>query len=142
MQRMRRESWAGRIARLSLVVVVVSSCAVYGTTGGIPRQPFADIPVPPTFIPFSNDWALIRSSRVTAARLVYQTALPAEGAEKALETSLKDNGWVLQGTEAIERAGFKGSALSFAKGPDTCRAEIVPSTTTTRVDLIIGRFTE
>ena len=142
MQRMRRESWAVRIAQLSLVVIVVSSCAVVGTRGGIPREPFADIPVPPTFIPFSNDWALIRSGRVTAARLVYHTALPMEGAEKVLEASLKDNGWVLEGTEAIERDGFKGAALSFAKGPDTCRAEVVPSTTTTRVDLIVGRFTE
>lgn len=139
---MHRDSWTRRLLPLSIVVAVVSGCAVYGTTGGIPRQPFDDIPVPQTFIPFSNDWALIRSGRVTAARLVYQTELPVAGAAKVLESSLKDHGWALKGTEPIERAGFKGEALDFAKGPDTCRAELVPSTTTTRVDLIVGRYAD
>ena len=125
-----------------LAAVAIAACAIYGSTGGIPVQPFADIPVPQTFVPFSNDWSLIQSGRVTAARLVYQTEIPMDGAAKALETSLKEHGWTLKGTEPIERGGFKGTALSFAKGADTCRAEVMPSPTTTRVDLIVGRFGE
>ncbi len=83
---------------------------------------------------------MIQSGRVTAARLVYQTELPLEDAVKAIDTRLKANGWTPDGVEPIERAGFKGRALAFTKGPDTCRAEVVPSSTTTRVDLIVGRL--
>lgn len=138
----RREFRAGRVLRLAALVLAVSACAAIGSRGGISREPFADIPVPDTFVPFSNDWALIRSGRVTAARLVYQTALSMDDAASVIESSLKDNGWTVGGTEPVERAGFKGVALSFVKGRHTCRAEVVPSTTTTRVDLFVGRYKE
>jgi hypothetical protein len=138
----RTSPWTARVAQLLLVLVVSAGCAVVpGATGGISRQPFADIPVPRTFLPYSNEWAMIQAGKVTAARLVYQTELPVEGAARLLETVLKDNGWSLQGVEPVSRAGFTGQALSFTKGEDSCRAEVVPSATTTRVDLIVARVT-
>ncbi len=142
MTRTPRTAWPRRLLCLPLVAVAVSACAIVQSTGGIPREPFEDIPVPAAFIPYSNDWSLIRSARVTAARLVYQTELSVEGAASALETSLTDQGWALKGTEPIMRNGFTGEALSFLKGADTCRAELVPSPTTTRVDLIIARLSD
>lgn len=138
----RTSSWTARVAPLILALVVFAGCAIVGMRGGLPRQPFADIPVPQAFIPFSNEWVMIRSGKVTAARLVYQTELPVDGAARLLEEALADNGWTLGGAEPISRAGFTGRALSFAKGRDTCRAELVPSTTTTRVDLIVARVSE
>jgi hypothetical protein len=125
---------------LPLVALAAAGCAVVPSTGGIPREPFEDIPIPATFVPYSNDWSMIRSGRITAARLVYQTTLPVEGAAAALQTALVDKGWVLRGTEPITRNGFAGEVLSFLKGSDTCRAELVSSPTTTRVDLTIARL--
>ena len=139
MTRRARESWAGRLGLLVLIVVVLSACAIARPTGGVPREPFADIRLPATFIPFSNDWALIQSGGVTAARLVYQTELPVERAAAELETALTDGGWALKSVEPVSRAGFEGQSLLFAKGADTCRAEVVGSSTTTRVDLSVGR---
>ena len=140
MTRMPRIAWPRRLLCLPLLVGAVSACAIFAPTGGLPREPFDDIPVPPAFLPSSNDWSLIRSGRVTAARLVYQTELSVEEAATALETSLRDKGWQLRGREPLTRNGFTGQALAFLKAADTCRAELVPSPTTTRVDLIVARL--
>jgi hypothetical protein len=140
MTKMPRIVWPRRLLCLPLLVGLVSACAIFAPTGGLPREPFDDIPVPATFIPFSNDWSLIRSGRVTAARLVYQTELSVEEAATALATSLRDQGWQLKGREPLTRNGFSGQALAFVKATDTCRAELVPSPTTTRVDLIVARL--
>jgi hypothetical protein len=137
---MPRIVWPRRLLYLPLLVGLVSACAIFAPTGGLPREPFDDIPVPAAFIPFSNDWSLIRSGRVTAARLVYQTELSVEEAATALETSLRDQGWQLKGREPLTRNGFTGQALAFFKAADTCRAELVPSPTTTRLDLIVARL--
>jgi hypothetical protein len=134
-----RDSWVGRLSLLALVGVVLSACAVARPTGGVPEEPFADIRVPATFMPFSGEWALIQSGGVTAARLVYQTELPVERAAVELETALTDRGWILKAIEPVSRAGFEGQSLLFAKGSDSCRAEVVASSTTTRVDLSVGR---
>ncbi len=140
MTRMPRIAWPRRLLCLLLFVAAAPACAIFAPTGGLPREPFDDIPVPSAFIPFSNDWSLIRSGRVTAARLVYQTELSVEEAATALETSLRDKGWQLRGREPLTRNGFTGQALAFHKAADTCRAELVPSPTTTRVDLIVARL--
>jgi hypothetical protein len=140
MTKMPRIVWPRRLLYLPPLVGLVSACAIFAPTGGLPREPFDDIPVPAAFIPFSNDWSLIRSGRVTAARLVYQTELSVEEAATALETSLRDQGWQLKGREPLTRNGFSGQALAFVKATDTCRAELVPSPTTTRVDLIVARL--
>ena len=140
MTRMPRIAWPRRLLCLPLVVGALSACAIFAPTGGLPREPFDDIPVPPAFMPYSSDWSLIRSGRVTAARLVYQTELSVEAAATALERSLRDKGWQLTGREPLTRNGFTGQALVFLKATDTCRAELVPSPTTTRLDLIVARL--
>ncbi len=124
---------------LATLVAALSACAVVGDRGGLPRQPFDDVPVPESFLPFSNDWAMIRSNQVIAARLVYMTELSLEAAADQLTASLKGAGWTPGAVAPVERAGYTGRALSFAKGQDSCRAEVMPSGTTTRVDLTIGR---
>jgi hypothetical protein len=126
-------------ARLSLLVPLLAACTLLNPTGGIPRQPFEDIPVPATFTPFSDEWAVIRTNTVTAARLVYMTPQPLETIVEEMRALLTGAGWNLRGSETIGRAGFTGRALSFEKRGDTCRAEILPTTNLTRVDLIVGR---
>jgi hypothetical protein len=140
MTRTPRIAWPRRLLCLLLLVGLVSGCAIFAPTGGLPREPFDDLPVPPEFLPYSNDWSLIQSGRVTAARLVYQTDLSVEEAATALETSLRGQGWQLKGREPLTRNGFTGQALAFLKATDTCRAELVSSPTTTRVDLIVARL--
>ncbi len=124
---------------LSVLATALSACAVVEDRGGLSRQPFDDVPVPESFLPFSNDWAMIRSRGVVAARLVYMTELGLEAAADQLTASLTGAGWVPAAVEPIERAGYTGRALSFGKGQDTCRAEVMPSGRTTRVDMMIGR---
>jgi hypothetical protein len=135
-----RGSWAGRLLLLAVCIPVLAACAIARPTGSVPAEPFEDIRLPPSFLPFSGDWALIELRGVTAARLVYQTGLPVERAAVELETALTDRGWLLKAIEPISRAGFDGQSILFAKGPDTCRAEVVASSTTTRVDLSVGRI--
>ena len=137
-----RRSWIGRAARLAPVAVLLSACTVVNPTGGIPRQPLDDIPVPASFTPFSSEWTMIRAGRVTAARLVYMAPEPVEPAVQELTRLLTGSGWTAGGAEAIERAGFKGRAVAFSKGRDTCRAEVLPTTNLTRIDLVVGRIAE
>jgi hypothetical protein len=131
-----------RTARLTLSALLLAGCTIVNPTGGIPRQPFDDLPVPESFLPTSSEWAVIRAKGVTAARLVYMTKEPVEPTAQELRKLLTGAGWTFDRVEPTERDGFKGQALLFSKRGDTCRAEIVPISATTRVDLIVGRVGE
>ena len=75
---------SARFILLFLVFTLVG-CA---STGGLPREPFADIRVPASFVPYSDQWTLIRTPQVTAAKLVYLTSLSPDAALSAVRTYL------------------------------------------------------
>lgn len=133
--RMRRDSHLA----LSVVLLALLGCA---STGGLPRNPFDDITVPETFVPYSDRWMFIKSPTVTAAKLVYMTSLDVEGAVAAVRDALARDGWTAQEIRrSVSPGGFTQVSLDFVKGQDTCRATIIEGASATHVDLAVARLT-
>ena len=128
-----------RVVLWLIVLLVLASCA---GTGGIPRNPFADITVPDSFLPYSDRWLFIKSPTVTAAKLVYMTQLDMDGAVAAVRAALVKDGWRPQGVNhSVSGDGFKMVSLDFVKGEDTCRATVIEGAGATHVDLAVARLT-
>jgi len=131
-----------RACRLALWLVVLLSLGSCAGTGGIPRNPFADITVPETFLPYSNQWFFIKSPTVTAAKLVYMTQLDMEGAMAAVRAALAKDGWAPQAVRrGVSREGFRMVSVDFIKGKDSCRATVIEGANATHVDLAVARLT-
>jgi len=130
---------AYRVLLSAIVLVGLASCA---GTGGIPRNPFRDITVPDTFLPYSDRWLLIESPTVTAAKLVYMTQLDVDGAVAAVRAALAKDGWAPQAVNrSVSSRGFRMVSLDFVKGKDTCRATVIEGANATHVDLAVARLT-
>lgn len=130
---------AYRFASWVLVLVGLAACA---GTAGIPRNPFQDITVPDTFLPYSDRWLFIRSSTVTAANLVYMTQLDMDGALAAVRAALARDGWTAHAPRHSRSPdGFRMMSLDFVKGPDTCRVTLIEGANATRVELAVARLT-
>lgn len=123
---------------LLLLIFTLVGCA---STGGIPREPFADIRVPASFIPYSDQWTLIRTPQVTAAKLVYMTPLPTESALAAMREELVRQGWTpKEASRFVNPQGFSGFIQEFVKGTDNCRATVIEGPHGTHVDLAVARL--
>lgn len=130
---------AYRLALSAFVLLALASCA---STGGLPRNPFDDITVPESFLPYSDRWLFIKSPTVTAAKLVYMTQLDMDGALAAVRAALARDGWTPQELKrSVSQDGFKMLSLDFVKGADTCRATVIEGTNATHVDLAVARLT-
>lgn len=128
-----------RLALWGVVLLLLAGCA---GTGGIPRNPFADITVPDSFLPYSDRWLFIKSPTVTAAKLVYMTQVDVDGAVAAVRAALAKDGWTAQAVNhSISSGGFRMVSLDFAKGEDTCRATVIEGANATHVDLAVARLT-
>ena len=128
--------------RLALSLVVFLSLGSCAGTGGIPKNPFGDIRVPETFLPYSHQWLLIKSPTVTAAKLVYMTQLDMEGAAAAVRAALTKGGWAPQAVNrGLSRDGFRMVSMDFTKGRDSCRAAVIEGAHATHVDLAVARLT-
>ncbi|MBI4609272.1 MAG: hypothetical protein HY726_09695 [Candidatus Rokubacteria bacterium] len=123
--------------RSALLVFALAGCA---SRGGIPVEPFPDIPVPASFVPYSDQWALIRTPRVTAAKLVYMTSLVPDAALAAVQDELVRHGWTAKEvTRFVNPQGFRGMSQEFVKGSDACRATAIEGPNATHVDLAVAR---
>lgn len=126
--------------RLSVVflLLTLSACA---STGGIPREPFPDIPVPASFIPYSDQWVRIQTPQVIAAKLVYMTELPPDSALAAVREELVRHGWTpKEPSRFVNPQGFNGVTLEFVKGTDSCRATVIAGPHATHVELAVARL--
>jgi hypothetical protein len=131
-----------RAYRLAFSLVVLLSLGSCASTGGIPKNPFGDITVPETFLPYSDQWLFIKSPRVTAAKLVYMTQLDTEGAVAAVRAALAKDGWAPQAVNrGVSRDGFTMVTVDFTKGRDSCRATVIEGANATHVDLAVARLT-
>jgi hypothetical protein len=120
-----------------LASLVLAACA---STGGIPRQPFADISVPPGWEPYSREWVLIRGPEVTAARLIYFSQEPVEATLGAARQLLRDDGWAETRSERfVSPEGWNGVRADFEKGGDTCRVTVIEGPFATHVDYVVSR---
>lgn len=128
-----------RALPLLALALALTACA---SRGGIPREPFPDVPVPPSFIPYSGDWVRIRSEQADVARLIYMTQLDVESAAAAVRELLLQNGWTLLLTNRTKTPdGYKVTVLDFGKGSDTIRAKAREGASATHVDLAVARVT-
>jgi hypothetical protein len=106
----------------------------------MPIQPFPDVPVPAQWTPHSRDWAMIRTQRVTAARLIYVTATSVEATVEEARRLLAGAGWTESRSERFVSAEkFPGVWADFLKGDDICRVTVIEGAGATHVDYTIAR---
>jgi hypothetical protein len=106
----------------------------------MPLQPFPDVPVPAEWAPYSDDWVLIRSPKVTAAKLVYFTPQSVEQTLSRARGLLADAGWVETHSERFVNAEkFPGVWADFTKGEDICRLTVIEGSGATHVDYTLAR---
>lgn len=128
-----------RALGLLALALALSACA---GRGGIPREPFPDVRVPPSFIPYSDQWVRIRTDQADVARLTYMTQLDVEGAATAVRELLLQNGWSLLLTNRTQTPdGYKVTVVDFGKGADTIRATAREGASATHVELSVARIT-
>ena len=99
----------------------------------IQLQPFPDVPVPAEWTPYSNDWVIIRTQKVTAARLIYFT-------QTDVEVTLATAGWQETRSERFVNAEkFPGVWAEFVKDDDLCRLTVIEGSGATHVDYTLAR---
>lgn len=105
-------------------------------------QPFPDVPVPVQWIPYSDDWAMIRTPKVTVARLIYFTKTNVETTLADGRRLLANAGWVEQRSERFVNAErFPGVWAEFYKGDDVCRLTVIEGGQgATHVDYTLARL--
>lgn len=124
-----------------LLLPLILTLAACASTGGIPRDPFADITVPASFIPYSDQWVLIQTPQIHSAKLVYMTTLSPDSALAALRVELVRHGWTpKETTRFVNPQGHGGLALEFVKGTDSCHVTIIAGPYATHVDLRVARL--
>lgn len=121
------------------LALALTACA---GRGGIPREPFPDVPVPASFIPYSDQWVRIRSDQADVARLIYMSELDVEGAAAAVRELLLKNGWTLVLTNRTKTPdGYKVTIMDFGKEADTIRLTSREGVNATHVELSVARLT-
>ena len=121
------------------LALALTACA---GRGGIPREPFGDVPVPASFIPYSDQWVRIRSAQADVARLIYMSELDVEGAGAAVRELLLKNGWTLVLTNRTKTPdGYKVTIMDFGKEADTIRLTAREGANATHVELSVARMT-
>jgi len=106
----------------------------------MPIQPFPDVPVPAEWIPYSDDWVMIRSPKITAARLIYFTPESVEATLAHARRLLATAGWTETKSDRFVNAEkFPGVWAEFHKGDDVCRLTVIEGSGATHVDYTLAR---
>lgn len=124
--------------------IVIASALWLGACAPVvvpmPIQPFPDVPVPAEWTPYSDDWVMIRTPKVTAARLIYFTQSSVETTLATARRLLANAGWRETRSERFVNAEkFNGVWAEFAKGDDICRLTVIEGTGATHVDYTLAR---
>ncbi|MBI4589912.1 MAG: hypothetical protein HY725_13840 [Candidatus Rokubacteria bacterium] len=142
----RMIQWRGlmldRRSRVGLLLVLTLPLSACAGQGGIPREPFPDVPLPASFIPHSDQWVRIRTGQADVARLIYMTELDVEGAAAAVRDLMVKNGWTIQLTNRTATPdGYKMIVVDFGKEADTIRVTVREGAYATHVELSVARVT-
>jgi hypothetical protein len=106
----------------------------------MPIQPFPDVPVPAEWTPYSSDWAIIRTQKITVARLIYFTPSNVETTLATARRLLANAGWQETRSERfVNPEKFPGVWAEFLKGDDICRVTVIEGSGATHVDYTIAR---
>ncbi len=131
-----------RRARVLLPLFLALALSACAGRGGIPREPFPDIPLPASFTPYSEQWVRIRTGQADVARLIYMTPLDVEGAAAAVGELMVRNGWAVRLTNrATTPDGYRMTVVDFGKGEDTLRVTVREAAYATHVELSVARVT-
>jgi hypothetical protein len=128
--------------RVVLPLVLALALTACAGRGGIPREPFPDVPVPASFIPYSDQWVRIRSAQADVARLIYMSELDVEGTAAAVRDLLVKDGWTLLLTNRTRTPdGYRVTIMDFGKQADTVRLTTREGVNATHVELSVARIT-
>ena len=120
-------------------VLWLQACAPVVTP--MPLQPFPDVPVPAEWTPYSDDWAIIRTPKVTAARLIYFTMSSVDATLADGRRLLARAGWSeTQSERFVNAENFPGVWAEFGKGDDLCRLTIIEGKGATHVEYTVARI--
>ncbi len=130
-----------RVSILPIVMGIalsLAACSVIEVP--IQLQPFPDVPVPAEWTPYSNDWVIIRTPKVTAARLIYLTKADVETTLAHARRLLANAGWQeTQSERFVNAEKFPGIWAEFVKGEDLCRLTVIEGSGATHVDYTLAR---
>lgn len=128
------------ILRALVVGVGLGLAACAPVAVPMPLQPFPDVPVPVEWAPYSDDWVMIRSPKVTAAKLVYFTPESVDQTLAHARRLLANAGWVeIRSERFVNAEKFPGVWAEFSKGEDICRLTVIEGTGATHVDYTLAR---
>lgn len=125
-------------------VIVIGTALWLGACAPVavpmPIQPFPDVPVPVEWVPYSDDWVMIRTPKITAARLIYFTQENVDATLAHARRLLATAGWMETRAERFVNAEkFPGVWAEFTKGDDLCRLTVIEGTGATHVDYTLAR---
>lgn len=128
-----------RLAGVGLIFLAAGACF---PTGGLPRAPFADVPLPPDATPYTNDWVYIDTPTAVAAKLVYLSLPGVHEAAAAFRSRMIRSGWKEEKTAVLQRPPPEPplTVMEFAKGTDTCRITLEATSAGTHVEITIARL--
>lgn len=106
----------------------------------VPRQPFADVPVPPEWEPYSRESLITETAQSTTAKLIYFVKGDAGATLEQARGLLTAAGWVEKQSERfVNPEKFPGVWADFTKGEDLCRVTVIEGAYATHVDYTVAR---
>lgn len=127
-------------ARPLLMVAALAVLTACAPAGHFPHQPFEDVPVPAGWVPYSRDAAIVRSPKVTAAKLIYLSPAGVDASLEEARRLLLDRGWRETRSERfVNPERFPGVWAEFAKSEDVCRVTVIEGAQGTHVDYTLAR---
>ncbi len=123
--------------RAIAAALFLSACT---TAVPMPRQPFADIPVPAGWKAYSRDSVITETPMVTTAKLIYFAQTPVDATLEDARRLLIQNGWTETKTERfVNPERFPGVWGEFTKGDDTCRVTVIEGAQATHAEYTVAR---
>jgi hypothetical protein len=124
---------------LVAAALLLAACA---SRGGLPARPYADIPVPPRWTPYSREWMMIQTPQVTTAKFVYFSEAKVGATLDEARQLFRQSGWQETRSERfVNPEKFPGVWADFAKGEDRCRVTVIEGAHATHVDYAVARVT-
>lgn len=106
----------------------------------MPRQPFADVPVPREWVAYSRASAIVETPKITTAKLIFFAESKVDVALDQARQLLTQMGWVETKSERfVNPENFPGVWADFAKGEDVCRVTAIEGTYATHIDYTVAR---
>jgi len=133
------------IRRVKARAILIGAALCLGACAPVavpmPLQPWPDIPVPDQWTPYSDDWAIIRTDKVTAARLIYFTQSNVDTTLADARRLLTNAGWTeTRADRFVNAEKFPGVWAEFSKGDDICRVTVIEGSGASHVDYTIARI--